>query len=231
MLKKWLIRLSVLFNLLIVIAVAGLWWNSGALLRGFLEGGHERRVSFFNSYAVQAGDIVFLGDSITAGGEWSEIFPDQATRNRGIGGDITTGVLARLHQVTAGKPAAIFLKIGTNDLTHGPRDREDSYLQYREILQRIQSESPGTTIYVQSLLPRAMEYRQEVELYNQEIQKLAGGLQITYIDLYPHFLAEDGSIMDDLTNDELHLNGAGYQLWQQLISAHVLQAGHTSASL
>jgi len=230
MLKKWLIRLSVLLNLLVVIAVVGLWWNIGALLLGFLEGNHERRVSFFDSYPVQAGDIVFLGDSITDGGEWSEIFPDQPTRNRGIGGDITTGVLARLHQVTAGKPAAVFLKIGTNDLTHGPRERRDSYRQYREILQRIQSESPHTVIYVQSLLPRATEYREEVERYNQEIQKLAGELQITYIDLYPHFLAEDGSIKDDFSNDELHLNGAGYQLWQRLISAHVLQAAHAGAS-
>lgn len=221
MIKKWLIRLSVAFNLLIVIAALWAWANSATLLRGFLVKNHERRVSFFELFEVQAGDLVFLGDSITAGGEWSEIFPFLATRNRGIGGDTTTGVLKRLHQVTAGRPLAVYLEIGTNDLTHGPQDREDSYQQYREILQRIRNESPGTVVYAQSLLPRSLKYREEVEAYNREIQKLAKALGITYVDLYPHFLDRDGSIRDDLSNDELHLNGAGYKLWQAQLQPYL----------
>ena len=36
--------------------------------------------------------------------------------NRGISGDFTNGVLARLEEITHYKPKAIFLLIGVNDL-------------------------------------------------------------------------------------------------------------------
>ena len=36
---------------------------------------HAQRADFFRRHPVQAGDIVFLGDSLTAGGNWHEIFP------------------------------------------------------------------------------------------------------------------------------------------------------------
>ena len=57
----------------------------------------------------------------------------------------------------------------------------------------------------------------EVEAYNHEIQAIATELGVTYVDLYPAFLAENGSIRDELTYDELHLTGAGYKLWQSVL--------------
>ena len=114
------------------------------------------------------------------------------------------------------RPAAIFLKIGTNDLTLGP-ELTVSYQQYRKIVSTIQAASPTTDIYVQSVLPRAVEFRDEVEAYNREIRTIASDLGVTYIDLYPDFLAPDGSIRDELTLDETHLTGAGYRLWQSLL--------------
>ena len=69
------------------------------------------------------------------------------------GGDTVDLLADRLDQVLSGRPRAIFLNIGTNDLTHGPRDREVSYRQYREIIDRIRQASPSTGIHVQSLLP------------------------------------------------------------------------------
>ena len=130
-------------------------------------------------------------------------------------------MLSRLHQITDGKPSAVFLKIGTNDLTHGPSDRSVSYLQYQTIIQRIQDESPATRVFLQSVLPRGVEYREEVEHYNREIQRIATEQKVEFIDLYPHFLAEDGSIRDELSNDELHLMGEGYLLWQGLLADHI----------
>jgi hypothetical protein len=44
---------------------------------------------------------------------------------------------------------------------------------------------------------------------------------VRWIDLYPRFLAPDGSIRDDLSNDELHLLGPGYDLWRDAIAHHV----------
>jgi lysophospholipase L1-like esterase len=70
---------------------------------------------------------------------------------------------------------------------------------------------------VQSLLPRAVEFQSDVEDYNIEIRSMANDLGVTYIDLYPAFLAPDGSLRDELTFDEIHLTGSGYRLWQSLL--------------
>jgi|TARA_R110002072_G_scaffold92860_3_gene206341 lysophospholipase L1-like esterase len=215
--KKWIARFSIALNLLIVVLALGAWFNRDVFISAFVEQLYIARVSFFDSYPLEAGDVVMLGDSITHGGEWTEIFPAHNVKNRGIGGDTTAGVLKRLDPIVASKPAAIFLKIGTNDLTHGP-ERDVSYQQYRGILNTIQSESPATDIYVQSVLPRKAEFREEVEAYNREIREMANELDITYINLYPSFLAPDGSIRDELTYDEIHLTGQGYQLWQSLLT-------------
>ncbi len=42
-----------------------------------------------------------------------------------------------------------------------------------------------------------------------------------WIDLYPLFLDEDGSIADQYSNDELHLHGAGYTVWADSIGDQV----------
>lgn len=219
--KVWAMRLSVGLNLLAVIAVLAIWQNSSNLLLGFLQQSHARKVSFFEIFPLNNNDIVFLGDSITQGGEWAELFPGLTVKNRGIGGDTTTGVLERLHQITDGQPSALYINIGTNDLTHGPDQRDTSYRQYQEIVARVQKSSPSTRVYLQSLLPRGRVYRSQVEVFNSEIQRLATEMGVAYIDLYSHFLDPDGSIADKFSNDELHLNGQGYLLWQSLLAPHL----------
>ncbi len=60
--------------------------------------------------------------------------------------------MKRIEEVTEGKPAKVFLMIGTNDL-----DREKSVTEVRdkigEILEFIQKKSPQTKVYLQSVLP------------------------------------------------------------------------------
>ena len=214
--KTWIFRISITLNIMIVILGVGVWLNKDVLIRKVVQTIYDARVSFFESFPLHSGDIVMLGDSITHGGEWSEVFPALPIKNRGISGDTTAGVLARLQSVVERKPAAIFLKIGTNDLAIEPQ-RDVSYQQYRNIIATIQASSPATDIYVQSLLPRAAEFQSDVEDYNIEIRSMANDLGVTYIDLYPAFLAPDGSLRDELTFDETHLTGSGYRLWQSLL--------------
>lgn len=211
--KPWIIRTSLALNVLILALCVGVWLGRDQIIQSVLERLAVARISFFESFPGTRNDIVMLGDSITAGGEWSEMFPGLPIRNRGISGDTTTNVLLRLDPIVAAKPAAVFLKIGTNDLNRGP-DRATSYQQYRRIVATIQAGSPGTAIYLQSVLPREAAMREEVEAYNRQIKTIAEELGVVYVDLYPAFLAPDGSIRDELTLDELHLSGDGYRLWQ-----------------
>ena len=57
---------------------------------------YQQRVSHFKLIPVNENDIVFVGNSITDGAEWSELFNDMTIKNRGISGDFSAGILHRI---------------------------------------------------------------------------------------------------------------------------------------
>lgn len=187
------------------------------------------RKNVFESMPNTEGEILFLGNSITAGGEWSELFKNPNVKNRGISGDITDGVLYRLEEITESKPAKIFLMIGVNDLAKGLST--DSILtNYENILIRILDKSPLTKIYIQSILPVNDNYDyfkdhtnkgNSILIINEKIQKLSKKYNQTYIDLFSSFVNEEGKLKNQFTFDGLHLNGEGYKTWKNLIAGHV----------
>lgn len=218
-----LLIVSLALNALVVAALA--WFGVGpgrtALMRGFLEKHQSRLVSSFEAFPLVPDDIVFLGDSITEGGPWEELFPDLRVRNRGIGGDTSDGVLARLEQITRATPAKVFLLIGTNDLQRGASEAE-IVADITEILDRLKQETPDTEVYLQSVLPRAPSYRAAVEALNARLAEVALERGSAWVDLYPAFLdPETGGIRAELSNDELHLLGPGYALWREQIEIPV----------
>ncbi len=186
------------------------------------------KVAQFKSYPNSTKDIVFLGNSITAGVEWKELLGLDQACNRGISGDITFGVLERLDEVTEGNPAKVFILIGINDIS---RNIPDGVIvnNYRRIISYIKTHAPKTKIYFHTLLPVNNEFTQFKNHYNKdehilfvnnELKKITAETGITLIDLYPHFLDGSKKMDKQYTIDGLHLNAAGYKLW-----ASVLQKG------
>lgn len=217
MIKKLLITLSVFLNVSVAALIVGAanGYIPPVLLNLMSEPNHQRWISQFEALPLESGDVVFLGDSITRGGSWHERFPNSAVKNRGIGGDTSAGVLARLDQIIDGKPSQLFLLIGTNDLMIGvSQDQITANIQ--TIVERINSGSPGTQVFVQSILPRSLGYRERIESLNVKIQAALDDKAV-WIDLYPLMLDDDGSIADRYSNDELHLHGAGYTVWSEAI--------------
>jgi hypothetical protein len=133
----------------------------------YRPGAYAGKTAQFRSYPNSTKDIIFLGNSITAGTDWAELLGNPNCRNRGISGDITYGILARLDEVTEGKPAKVFLLIGINDIQH---NTPDSIIisNYRKIVQTIRSASPRTKIYVQTLLPTNNTFTQFKNHYNKD---------------------------------------------------------------
>lgn len=183
---------------------------------------HAQKTSFFLRYPIQPSDIVFLGDSITDGARWDELFPGLPVKNRGINGDTTQGVLNRLEDILTGQPRAIFLLIGTNDLPWylymGVADIVDIY---EKILARCKTEAPETQVFVQSILPRHRNYARRIRQINARLQALAETYGYTYIDLFPHFADFRGGLLKEFTNDHLHLLAPGYARWVEVIAPHV----------
>jgi len=78
---------------------------------------YKIRMEQFQTEGLQQNKIVFLGNSLTEGGDWAARFPKQYPVNRGISGDNTEGVLARLSEILKTNPAKLFLMIGINDIS------------------------------------------------------------------------------------------------------------------
>jgi lysophospholipase L1-like esterase len=145
-------------------------------------------------------------------------------KNRGINADTTTGLLARMDCVTGGKPAAIFILIGTNDLPWYEHRHDEMILgTYREILEKIQKDSPQTKVFVESILPRAHSYAKRIQQLNPLLKTMAESYGYTFIDLYPHFANTNGDLRADFNNDHLHLLAPGYQCWKEILTPYLDQ--------
>ena len=194
----------------------------------FRPNNYELKVELFKSFPNKSSDIIFLGNSITAGTDWMEMLGRTDVRNRGISGDITFGVLERLDEVTEGKPSKIFILIGINDIS---RNIPDSVIlsNYKKIIRRIKKESPGTKIYFNTLLPvnnsfpdRAHFNKDEHLLFvNEELKKLGAAEKITVIDIHPHFLDAGKRLDKKYTYDGLHLDMEGYQKWAAILKPYL----------
>ncbi|MDO5036206.1 MAG: serine hydrolase [Porphyromonas sp.] len=182
-------------------------------------------------------DIVMLGNSITEGGrDWNKLLPKVQKRivNRGISGDTTRGILHRLDEIERQKPHRLFLLIGINDVSHHLNDAQiTDGITY--IIERIHSASPETEIILQTLFP----INEEMERFSRYkglagktylVPKINTRLKalpsthpyIKLIDLYPHFVKEDGlTLREDLTYDGLHLNARGYEIWTEILAPYM----------
>ena len=183
------------------------------------------RKTQFENLPNRADEIIFVGNSITDQCEWAELFSMPNIINRGIGGDVTEGVLNRLDEITESKPLKIFLKIGTNDIGRGIA-LDSIMTNYDQILSRIQTASPRTAVYVQSVLPVIEGPNQRrkntvIQQLNQQIMAAAQRYEYTYIDLYTPFTDQSGQLKNNLSLDGLHLNGNGYLLWKEQIQHFV----------
>ncbi len=179
----------------------------------------------FRSYPNKSNDVIFLGNSITAGTDWSELLQLPTARNRGISGDISFGVLERLDEVIEGHPAKVFILIGINDIS---RNIPDSIItaNHRKMVQRIKKASPKTKIYLQTLLPTNNSFTKFPNHYNKEahiaavnegLRRIAKEEKVTLIDLHTPFQDKEGKLEATLTEDGLHLNAKGYQRWAELL--------------
>lgn len=201
---------------------------------------YYKRVAQFDSETpIIRNDVVFLGNSLTEGGKWSDYFPKTEARlkkrggvirNRGIVGDTAEGISDRLDQILPGKPHTLFLLCGVNDISHNLS--ADSVITLIDnLVGKIRSASPKTKVYLQSLLPFNESFKRYknlngktdmVAVVNTGLVKVAKKHKVKFIDLYPLFL-EPGtnSLNPSLTADGLHLNKEGYQIWTEAIRRYV----------
>ena len=190
---------------------------------------YRTRTALFKSETLAKNQIIFLGNSLTQNGKWEEYFPEQQPVNRGIIGDNTDGILARLDEIIEAQPRKLFFLSGVNDIS---QNYSNDFIcnNMKEIITRIKAGSPETVIYFQSLLPinnsferykKLIGKEKQIRQLNKKIKQLCKKENIIFINLYPSFQSEKQLLNPAITNDGLHLTAAGYEIWVNLIRTYI----------
>ena len=192
---------------------------------------YAQRASLFELLPVTSEDIVFVGNSLTHGCEWAELFGMPNIKNRGINGDIIEGINQRIGPVLKGKQKKIFLLCGVNDVSH--HLSVDSISKaYLRLIDRIRTESPETKLYVQSMLPINNSFKRYKNIFDKEqvirdinaiIAASADEKGFTWINSRPIFADAEDNLDANYTNDGLHLLGPAYLAWRDLLLPYVLE--------
>ncbi len=184
---------------------------------------NDKVAEFERMSDIDSTDVVMLGNSLTEyAGDWSKLLKYRHVKNRGIAGDDAEGIYQRLNQILPGKPKAIFLMIGINDISHGLTASE-VFEKCQKVIDKIWAHRRHTKLYVQSILPINETFDQwknlegktdEVAAVNKLLRHYCMRNNITYINLFKDFNRHGTNEMrKPLTCDGLHLTPIGYKVW------------------
>ncbi len=188
---------------------------------------------------LQKGDrIVFLGDSITAGGVRADGYVTLIGQGlaqhhgdlgieiigAGISGNKVPDCQKRLDRdVLAKKPTIVVIYIGINDVWHWSRDagttKEDYEAGLRDLIQRCQQAGARVVLCTPSVIGERTDgsnkFDEMLEEYAAISRKVAGEMSCQLVDLRKRFLEHlklhnaDNAERGVLTTDGVHLNAAG----------------------
>jgi lysophospholipase L1-like esterase len=181
-------------------------------------------------------DILFLGDSITAGWAWDKggsrlwaaDFAPRHAANFGIGWDRIQNLLWRVEngELDGLSPKVVVLLIGTNNCGNEddghPRNTTPEIIEgISNLVRQVQLRLPRTKIILFGIFPRGAKddpVRDQVKAVNAGLSALAAD-NLKFLDIGKKFLAPDGTLPRVLFPDQLHPNEQGYQIWAGAINS------------
>lgn len=193
---------------------------------------YQQKISEFGQMRpVDSTDVVMVGDGLTEyAGDWNKLLQWRHIRNRGIAGDRIKGVASRLHSVLQGKPKALFLMAGTNDILE--KETLSTVLHdYIDLINLVRETSPETKLYVQSLLPVNETFSNEklsgmtntIASFNVQLRHYCERHRVGYINIFKRFVRHGTNEMRrELTSDGLHLTPFGYKVWAFELKKYLL---------
>jgi len=201
--------------------------KTGQPQAGFVAS-HEKFLAVAKEGKAQ---VVFLGDSITAGWAgggkevWAKAFSQWSPANFGIGGDRTQHVLWRIEngELEGIKPKAAVIMIGTNNT--GGDSAEAIAKGVTKIVNTVRTKLPTTQILLLAIFPRGDKPDgklgagyDKIKEINSLIGKLDDKKSIHYLDIGDKFIQGKAALSADIMPDFLHLSPAGYQIWADAIT-------------
>lgn len=166
--------------------------------------------------------IVFVGSSsIRLWPKLPEVLPGLPVLNRGFGGSHLSDVLHHLDTtVLRYKPSRVVVYAGDNDLADG-KSPERVASDFRLLVERIRQRLGPVPVDFLTVKPcplrlaRLHDQKRANRLVD-EFARSENGIRV--VDVFTPLLDSRGAPREDLfQKDRLHLNEAGYQLWNQVL--------------
>ncbi len=168
--------------------------------------------------------VLLLGDSITEAFKTKQYLPDYNIINRGIYGDNSGGLIARLdNELENAKADCAFILIGTNDFAVG-LDNPQILHNLRTILMRLSQAIMPANIVLISILPTLnIENRsnERIDIVNHQLKELTCELGTQFWDLNSSMKDSTGQMQSDYTIDGLHLSEKAYSLWAEQLKKYI----------
>ena len=182
------------------------------------------RNQLFEAFAPHV-DVVMIGDSLTEGVIWSEVFPNVKIANRGIGGDRTIDILNRMDPILALKPKKAFILAGLNDFVIGIHV-EQVLNTYIKIIERLRENH--VEVYIQSTVEcsrlRCGKQNDDVRALNAGLAQYANEHHFAFIDLNRQLSSMQLGLLPKYTVDGSHLTADGYVVWSQMIKPYIVES-------
>jgi lysophospholipase L1-like esterase len=189
--------------------------QSGLWFRGAWKGHREK---WAKDAAADQGAVVFFGDSITDG--WHSLaqdFPKLKVANRGIGGDTTRGLRARIQgDVLDVHPRAVSMLIGTNDLDQGGTP-EVVLANMKAIVAELHRANPQMPVIICKIMPRGAKpgvFPDQIKVLNGLYEAaFKNDPKVTFCDTWTLFDDGSGQPKREEFKDMLHPNPETYAKW------------------
>ena len=168
------------------------------------------RMAFWNRREHEQGRVMFVGDSLIGGWKLENDFPGKPVANRGVGGDVSRGVLFRLQEEVLNlHPKAIVIEIGGNDNSADGK-LADYLFNINAIIDLAQKANPNAPIILCGIPPKGIpasaapglvtflkRVYPAIPSWNAELAKIASTRKnVAYVDFYTPLLLKDGSGID-----------------------------------
>jgi lysophospholipase L1-like esterase len=194
---------------------------------------YETRKALFKVQRDFDRPVLLLGDSHTAIPDWTALLGAPQIAARGIEGDTTIGLIARLRDYNDINSRNVVIWIGTNDVMQGEKAKGvadrimEAARRKADILKRsFTTESTedtedtesteDTEIFVMGIPPmatwveRGMERNATIREINGLLVEGAKENGYQFIELESLLADENGFLRGDMTSDGVHLSAKGY---------------------
>lgn len=183
-----------------------------------------------DSIKAPAKDAILLigSSSFTNWKDVSSYFPGKTIINRGFGGSSLPHMIMYAEDVIFKyNPKQILIYCGENDLTGGPSITADTVFERLKTLYTlIRSRYKKVPIAYISMKPSPSreKYLETMQKGNELIKSfMEKQKKATYIDVYHSMYDADGKILTNIfLSDKLHMNAAGYKIWQGIIAPYLV---------